>query len=102
MDSSCDSHTAYSSAVRRGSADRLVRTYPTELEALAQELNALVAHNQEVVERQLDLDIDPMTPVSRLSVAQMQLVEIGKALGQFGAGFCFDIKREAQKYVVEN
>ncbi len=30
--------------------------------------------------RQLDLDIDPMTPVSRLSVAQMQLVEIGKAL----------------------
>jgi signal transduction histidine kinase len=39
-------------AVRRGSADRLVRTYPTELEALAQELNALVAHNQEVVERQ--------------------------------------------------
>jgi ribose transport system ATP-binding protein len=30
--------------------------------------------------KQLDLDIDPMTPVSRLSVAQMQLVEIGKAL----------------------
>ena len=39
-------------AVRRGSADRLVRTYPSELEALAEELNALVAHNQEVVERQ--------------------------------------------------
>jgi signal transduction histidine kinase len=39
-------------AVRKGSADRLVRTYPSELEALAQELNALVAHNQEVVERQ--------------------------------------------------
>lgn len=30
--------------------------------------------------KQLDLDIGPMTPVSRLSVAQMQLVEIGKAL----------------------
>ena len=30
--------------------------------------------------RLLDLDIDPKTPVSRLSVAQMQLVEIGKAL----------------------
>lgn len=30
--------------------------------------------------KQLDLEIDPMTPVSRLSVAQMQLVEIGKAL----------------------
>jgi len=28
----------------------------------------------------LDLEIDPRTPVSRLSVAQMQLVEIGKAL----------------------
>jgi ribose transport system ATP-binding protein len=28
----------------------------------------------------LDLDIDPRMPVSRLSVAQMQLVEIGKAL----------------------
>ncbi len=30
--------------------------------------------------KQLDLEINPMTPVSRLSVAQMQLVEIGKAL----------------------
>ena len=30
--------------------------------------------------KMLDLDIDPGTPVSRLSVAQMQLVEIGKAL----------------------
>ncbi len=28
----------------------------------------------------LDLEVDPRTPVSRLSVAQMQLVEIGKAL----------------------
>jgi ribose transport system ATP-binding protein len=28
----------------------------------------------------LELDVDPRTPVSRLSVAQMQLVEIGKAL----------------------
>lgn len=28
----------------------------------------------------LDLDVDPRLPVSRLSVAQMQLVEIGKAL----------------------
>lgn len=30
----------------------------------------------------LDLDVDPRLPVSRLSVAQMQLVEIGKALSQ--------------------
>ena len=28
----------------------------------------------------LDLDVDPRSPVSQLSVAQMQLVEIGKAL----------------------
>ena len=30
----------------------------------------------------LDLEVDPRTPVSRLSVAQMQLVEIGKALSR--------------------
>ena len=39
-------------AVRRGKAERLAETYPSELRPLAQELNALVAHNQEVVERQ--------------------------------------------------
>ncbi|MDO9430185.1 MAG: sensor histidine kinase [Phenylobacterium sp.] len=39
-------------AVRRGKAERVVRTYPTELSPLAEELNALMAHNQEVVERQ--------------------------------------------------
>jgi signal transduction histidine kinase len=39
-------------AVRTGQADRLVRDYPSELESLAEELNALVAHDQEVVERQ--------------------------------------------------
>ena len=38
--------------VRRGSAERLVRRYPSELTPLADELNALMAHNQEVVERQ--------------------------------------------------
>jgi len=40
------------------------------------------AVNQEAARwlKLLDLDIDPQTPVSRLSVAQMQLVEIGKAL----------------------
>ena len=40
------------SEVRTGKADRLVNDYPSELEPLAQELNALVAHDQEVVERQ--------------------------------------------------
>jgi signal transduction histidine kinase len=39
-------------AVRRGKAQRLAETYPSELMPLAEELNALVAHNQEVVERQ--------------------------------------------------
>ncbi len=38
--------------VRKGKADALVEDYPAELEPLAQELNALVAHNREVVERQ--------------------------------------------------
>lgn len=38
--------------VRRGKAERLSGDYPTELEPLAQELNALLQHNQETVERQ--------------------------------------------------
>jgi signal transduction histidine kinase len=40
------------SDVRRGKAERLEGDYPSELTPLAEELNALVAHNQEVVERQ--------------------------------------------------
>jgi signal transduction histidine kinase len=39
-------------SVRRGKAERLGGVYPVELTPLAEELNALVAHNQEVVERQ--------------------------------------------------
>ncbi len=39
-------------AVRTGQSERVVGRYPPELEPLASELNALVAHNQEVVERQ--------------------------------------------------
>ncbi|WP_243625884.1 sensor histidine kinase [Phenylobacterium hankyongense] len=39
-------------AVRRGKAERLAHVYPSEVMPLADELNALVAHNQEVVERQ--------------------------------------------------
>lgn len=38
--------------VRRGKAERLQAGYPSELKPLADELNALVAHNQETVERQ--------------------------------------------------
>ncbi len=39
-------------AVRMGKADRLDGDYPAEVEPLAAELNALVVHDQEVVERQ--------------------------------------------------
>jgi signal transduction histidine kinase len=38
--------------VRKGRAERLDEHYPVELAPLASELNALLAHNQEVVERQ--------------------------------------------------
>ena len=38
--------------VRTGKSERVAGAYPSELEPLASELNALVAHNQEVVERQ--------------------------------------------------
>lgn len=38
--------------VRRGKAERLAGAYPSELLPLTDELNALVAHNQETVERQ--------------------------------------------------
>ena len=40
------------SDVRTGRADRLKGLYPSELTPLAEELNALVEHDQEVVERQ--------------------------------------------------
>lgn len=39
-------------AVRTGKIERVAGDYPAELEPLATELNALVAHNQDVVERQ--------------------------------------------------
>ena len=39
-------------AVRTGRAQRLAGPYPSELAPLAQELNALLDHNQQVVERQ--------------------------------------------------
>jgi signal transduction histidine kinase len=39
-------------AVRRGKSLRLEGDYPSELRPLSQELNALVAHNQQTVERQ--------------------------------------------------
>lgn len=38
--------------VRTGKRERVTGVYPSELQPLAEELNALVAHDQEVVERQ--------------------------------------------------
>jgi signal transduction histidine kinase len=81
-------------AVRKGSADRLVRTYPSELEALAEELNALVAHNQEVVERQ-------RTHVGNLAHAlktplSVMLTEADQAVSQTGAGAKAAAKRLPQ------
>ncbi len=40
------------SNVRTGKTERLAGTYPPELQSLSEELNALVEHNQDVVERQ--------------------------------------------------
>jgi signal transduction histidine kinase len=39
-------------AVRTGESERITGSYPTELQPLAAELNALMKHTQEVVERQ--------------------------------------------------
>jgi signal transduction histidine kinase len=39
-------------AIRAGASERIVGRYPNELEPLAAEVNALLAHTQEVVERQ--------------------------------------------------
>lgn len=38
--------------IRNGKTERMASDYPTELSPVAEELNALLAHNQEVVERQ--------------------------------------------------
>ncbi len=48
--------------------------------ALSKVNYAAIYREAELWLKLLDLEVDPRTPVSRLSVAQMQLVEIGKAL----------------------
>jgi len=67
-------------SVRRGKADSLVGSYPVELTPLAEELNALVIHNQEVVERQRthvgNLAHALKTPIS------VMLTEAGQRPGQ--------------------
>jgi signal transduction histidine kinase len=65
--------------VRKGKAERVDGAYPAELAPLAHELNALVAHNQEVVDRQ-------RTHVGNLAHAlktplSVMLTEAGRADG---------------------
>ena len=65
--------------VRKGRSERVAGRYPAELEPLAQELNALVAHNQEVVDR-------PRTHVGNLAHAlktplSVMLAEASRAPG---------------------
>ena len=70
-------------SVRRGKADRVQSSYPTELSPLADELNALMAHNQEVVERQRthvgNLAHALKTP---LSVMLTEARQVGGPLGE--------------------
>jgi signal transduction histidine kinase len=69
--------------VRTGKREKLERAYPIELSPLASELNALVAHNQQVVERQRthvgNLAHALKTPLSVI------LTEAGQRGGDLGA-----------------
>ncbi len=71
--------------VRKGKAERIVGDYPTELDPLAAELNALVAHNQDVVERQRthvgNLAHALKTPISvMLTEAQQQPSQLSEVV----------------------
>ncbi|MDP8916831.1 MAG: sensor histidine kinase [Pseudomonadota bacterium] len=73
--------------VRRGRAQRLTGTYPEELAPLSSELNALLDHNQEVVERQRthvgNLAHALKTPVSvLLSEAERHPGELAEVVGR--------------------
>lgn len=77
-------------AVRTGQSDRLQGRYPTELEPLAEELNALMAHTQEVVERQ-------RTHVGNLAHAlKTPLSVLLTEAGQQGGPFAEVVTRQAQ------
>lgn len=80
--------------VRKGRAERVVGRYPGELEPLAQELNALVAHNQEVIERQ-------RTHVGNLAHAlktplSVMMAEASRAEGSPEAKLAELVSRQAQ------
>ncbi|MES2033553.1 MAG: ATP-binding protein [Pseudomonadota bacterium] len=73
--------------VRKGKAERIVGDYPTELDPLATELNALVAHNQDVVERQRthvgNLAHALKTPISvMLTEAQQQPGQLAEVVSR--------------------
>jgi len=77
-------------AVRTGRMERLVGPYPVELEPLASELNALLAHNQEVVERQ-------RTHVGNLAHAlKTPLSVILTEAGHAGGALASIVTRQAQ------
>jgi len=73
-------------AVRTGRADRVAGDYPAELEPLASELNALVAHNQDVIERQ-------RTHVGNLAHALKTPLSVMSAEAQARPGALADVVR---------
>jgi signal transduction histidine kinase len=72
--------------VRTGRADHVAGDFPAELEPLASELNALVAHNQEVVERQ-------RTHVGNLAHALKTPLSVMSAEAQATGGPLADVVR---------
>jgi signal transduction histidine kinase len=70
--------------VRKGRAQRLTQPYPREIAPLANELNALLDHNQEVVERQ-------RTHVGNLAHALKTPISVLLAEAQSHPGFLADV-----------
>jgi signal transduction histidine kinase len=81
-------------AVRTGKTDRVAGDYPAELEPLASELNALVAHNQEVVDRQ-------RTHVGNLAHALKTPLSVMSAEAQASPGPLSDIVRRQAEVMRE-
>jgi signal transduction histidine kinase len=76
--------------VRTGKRERVEGVYPSELEPLASELNALVAHNQQIVERQ-------RTHVGNLAHAlKTPLSVILTEAGQQGGDLAEVVERQAR------
>ena len=71
-------------AVRKGKLQRLSEDYPSEIAPLAHELNALLNHNQEVVERQ-------RTHVGNLAHALKTPISVMQAEAQANPGLLSDV-----------